>query len=205
MRSWISLVEDTGGRVHFGRLSSARGVSLLESALARGLPVSADVAAHHLFMSEADLDGFNVMAHVIPPLRSADDRDALRAAVRSGVVAAVCSDHQPHEADAKTNPFPQTEAGISALETLLPLCLRLVHEGALSPLQAAARLSSGPLAVLGLAQPSLEPGAVTDLLLLDPQAEWQLQPELLASRGRNTPFAGLRFQGRALRTWPRHR
>jgi dihydroorotase len=201
MRQWISLVEDTGARVHFGRLSSARGVALLESAQARGLPVTADVAAHQLFLSDADLDGFNAMAHVIPPLREAADRQALREAVRSGAIGSICSDHQPHEADAKINPFPLTEPGVSGLETLLPLSLRLVREGLLSPLQAAARLSLGPAAVLGIARGSLATGAAADLVLIDPAQDWTLEPAALLSRGRNTPFAGAGFSGRALRAW----
>ncbi|MDR3418756.1 MAG: dihydroorotase [Nevskia sp.] len=201
MRQWISLVEDTGARVHFGRLSSARGVALLESAQARGLPVTADVAAHQLFLTDEDLDGFNAMAHVLPPLRTAQDRDALRAAVRAGSIGAICSDHQPHEADAKINPLPMTEPGISSLETLLPLALRLVHEGVLTPLQAAARLAPGPAAVLGVEAGSLGPGARADLVLVDPALEWQLDPSAMRSRGRNTPFARQNFAGRAVRTW----
>ncbi len=201
MRQWISLVEDTGARVHFGRLSSARGVALLESAQGRGLPVTADVAAHQLFLTDADLEGFNAMAHVIPPLREAADRDALREAVRRGVIGAICSDHQPHEADAKINPFPLTEPGISGLETLLPLSLRLVREGLLSPLQAAARLSLGPAAVLGIARGSLATGVAADLVLVDPARQWVLDPAAMLSRGRNTPFAGTGFSGQALRAW----
>ncbi len=201
MRQWISLVEDTGARVHFGRLSSARGVALLESAVARKLPVSADVAAHQLFLSEDDVDGFNAMAHVIPPLRSAADRDALREAVAAGLIDSICSDHQPHEADAKINPFPLTEPGVSALETLLPLALRLVHEGLLSPLQAARRLSQSPAAILGVRGGELAVGAPADLALIDPEAAWTLRAKEFRSAGRNTPFAGHRFRGRAVRTW----
>jgi len=201
MRQWISLVEDTGARIHFGRLSSARGVALLESAQARGLPVTADVAAHQLFLTDADIDGFNAMAHVMPPLREARDRDALRAAVKSGAIGAICSDHQPHEADAKINPFPLTEAGISALETLLPLTLRLVGEGLLSPLQAVARLSLAPAGILGIERGSLKVGAAADLTLIDPGASWQLDPLRMLSRGRNTPFGGTGFTGRPLRSW----
>ncbi|MBV8063682.1 MAG: amidohydrolase family protein, partial [Nevskia sp.] len=114
---------------------------------------------------------------------------------------AICSDHQPHEADAKINPFPLTEPGISALETLLPLSLRLVQEGLLSLLQAAARLSLGPAAVLGIARGSLATGAAADLVLLDPDQEWVLDPAQLLSRGRNTPFAGAAFRGCARRAW----
>ena len=201
MRQWISLVEDTGARVHFGRLSSARGVALLESAQARKLPVTADVAAHQLFLSDADIDGFNAMAHVIPPLREARDRDALRAAVKSGAIGAICSDHQPHEADAKINPFPLTEPGVSALETLLPLSLRLVQEGLLSPAQMVARLSLGPAGVLGIRRGDLSVGEAADLALVDPSAPWQLDPAAMLSRGRNTPFAGAWFGGRAVRAW----
>lgn len=201
IRQWISLVEDTGAAVHFGRLSSARGAELIESAQARKLPVTADVAAHQLFLTDAALEGFNAMAHVMPPLRSADDRDALRGAVAKGIVAAICSDHQPHEADAKVNPFPQTEPGISALETLLPLALRLVEEGLLSPLQCAARLSTGPAAILGLDTPRIAVGASATLTLIDPAKHWTLDVSHMQSRGRNTPFAGQAFTGRAVRVF----
>lgn len=201
MRLWISLVEDTGARVHFGRLSSARGVALLESARARGLPVSGDVAAHQLFLTEEAIDGFDAQAHVLPPLRSETDRQALREAVRTGLIEAICSDHQPHEADAKTNPFPLTEPGISALETLLPLTLRLVEEGLLTPLQAAQRLAHGPATVLGIPGGSLAVGQPADVALIDPQTPFTLAPERLRSSGRNTPFAGWRLRGRVVRVW----
>lgn len=201
MRQWLSLVEDTGARVHFGRLSSARAIELLGSAKRRGLPVTADVAAHQLFMTDAALEGFNAMAHVIPPLRSEADRDALRAAVSSGLIDAICSDHQPHELDAKTNPLPQTEPGISALETLLPLALRLVQEGLLTPLALAERLAGAPAAILGLAQGGLEFGARADLCLVDATHEWRLDAGTMLSVGRNTPFIGHAFRGRAANVW----
>ncbi|WP_022976100.1 dihydroorotase [Nevskia ramosa] len=201
MRQWISLIEDTGARVHFGRLSSARAVDLLASAKRLGLPVTADVAAHQLFMTDADLEGFNAMAHVIPPLRAASDRDALRAAVGSGLIDAICSDHQPHELDAKTNPLPQTEPGISALETLLPLSLRLVEAGLLTPLALAERLAGGPARILGLSQGGFALGARADLCLVDPTEEWRLDGRNMLSAGRNTPFMGETFTGRAARVW----
>ncbi|MFP5357594.1 MAG: dihydroorotase [Gammaproteobacteria bacterium] len=199
IRFWISLVEDVGGRVHLGRLSTARGAELVETAQARGLPVSADVAAHQLVLTEDAIDGFNSQAHVIPPLRTAQDRDALRDALRKGVISAVCSDHQPHEADAKINPFPLTEPGISGLATLLPIVLQLVADGVLEPLQAVARLTTGPAAVLGV-QAALQPGAEADLILLDPEARWTLTREALISRGKNSPFIGQTLRGRVLRT-----
>lgn len=199
IRQWISLVEDTGGRVHFGRLSSARGAELVESAQQRELPVSADVAAHQLFLTDTALEGFNAQAHLLPPLRSEGDRVALRDALARGVITSICSDHQPHEPDAKTNPFPLTEPGASAIETLLPLSIRLVHEGLLTPLQMAERLVDGPARVLDLPLPIIEVGAKVPLVLVDPQQEWTVDPARLLSRGRNTPFAGWRLRGRAIR------
>ncbi len=203
LRFWISLIEDTGARVHFCRLSTARGVRLIESARALKLPVSADVAAHQLHLSDIDVDGFNAQCHVWPPLRSAADRDALRAAVASGVIEAVCSDHQPHEADAKVNPYPLTEPGISALETLLPLTLALAHEGLLTPLQAIARITSGPAAIagaaLGAATGRLQPGEAADLALIDPDHGWTLHADRMLSAGRNSPFLGKPLRGRVVR------
>ncbi|HSW13856.1 MAG TPA: dihydroorotase, partial [Solimonas sp.] len=200
LRLWISLVEDTGASIHVGRLSTAKGAGLIESAQKRGLAVTADVAVHQLFLTEDDVDGFNAQCHVIPPLRSNEDRDALREAVRRGVISAICSDHQPHELDAKTNPFPQTEPGISGLETLLPLALRYAGDVGLAPLELAARLCSGPAAIAELAAGSLAVGASADLLLLDPKARWRLQAGSLLSAGRNTPFDGSEMHGRVVRT-----
>ncbi|MCI0749679.1 MAG: amidohydrolase family protein, partial [Nevskiales bacterium] len=200
LAQWLALVEQTGARVHFGRLSSAHGVELLELAQRHGLPVTADVAAHQLFLTEDDVDGYQAAAHVIPPARSRADRDALRAAVGRGTISALCSDHQPHEVDAKINPFPLTEPGISALETLLPLTLRLVHEGVLKPLDAVARLTHGPARILGLNAGHLKVGAAAHLTLLDPAARWTLRADELRSAGHCTPFDGHSFQGRVVRT-----
>lgn len=196
IRFWISLVEDTGAAVHFGRLSTARSVAMVETAQRNGLRVSADVAAHQLFLTAEDVDGFDAMCHVLPPLRSAEDRDALREGVRRGVIGAICSDHQPHEADAKINPFPLTEPGVSSLETLLPLCLQLVADGVLSPLQTASRLGLGPARVLGVDAGRLAPGSAANLCLVDPAARCTPTRETLLSAGRNSPFLGRSLPGR---------
>jgi dihydroorotase len=197
---WLALVEETGARVHFGRLSTARGAQMIAQAQAAGLPVTADVAMHQLFLTDEALAGFDSACHVVPPLRSARDRDALREAVRKGTIGAICSDHQPHEADAKVNPLPLTEPGISALETLLPLALRLVQEKVLTPLAAVERLTLGPARVLALPAGRLAAGAPAHLALVDPRARWTLRAAELRSAGRHTPFDGDAFGGRAVRT-----
>ena len=195
----LEVAKQTGARVHFRALSCARSLEKLAAAQARGIAVSADVSAHQLILTEDDLEGFNSQCHLNPPLRTAADRDALREAVRTGLVSAVCSDHQPHEPDAKLAPFPSTAPGMAALETLLPLLLRLVAAGVLDLPTAIARLTSGPAAILGLPLGNLAPGRAADVCVFDPETKWRVGPKTWLSQGRNSPFWGERFKGRV--TW----
>jgi dihydroorotase len=192
----LMLVEQTGVRAHFGQLSSARAVEMIATARARGLAVSADVSAHQLFLTEMDVAEFDSLCHVRPPLRSQRDREGLRAALADGAISAICSDHQPHDRDAKLAPFAATEPGISALETLLPLTLRLVEEGLLPLGEAIALLTSQPAAILGLESGQLGVGAVADICIFDPTQHWQLSEEQIVSRGKNTPFLGWELSGK---------
>ena len=192
----IALVEHTGARVHFSQLSSARSIRAIIRAQERGQAVSADVSALQLHLTEADILGFDAMCHVRPPLRSLADREALREAVRDGIVAGICSDHQPHEPDAKLNAFPSTEPGAAALQTLLPLTLKLVAEGAMNLSQAIAALTSGPADVLGLDSGTLRPGSPADLCIFDPEARWTVGESTWLSAGRNTPYWGQELEGR---------
>ncbi|MBZ4192926.1 MAG: dihydroorotase [Candidatus Contendobacter sp.] len=196
----LELVRDLGVRVHFGRLSSARAVDLIARAQADGLPVTADVAVHHLHLTEIDLIGFDSRCHVRPPLRSLRDKDALRAGVATGVLGAICSDHQPHEPDAKLAPFGDTEPGISGLDTLLALSLCLVRDEVLSLPAVIERLTWGPARILGLESGHLDVGAVADICIFDPAVEWRLEPGIIRSRGQNSPFAGWELQGRVVQT-----
>lgn len=192
----LMLVEQTGVRAHFGQLSSARAVEMIAAARARGLAVSADVSAHQLFLTEMDVAEFDSLCHVRPPLRSQRDRDGLRAALADGAISAICSDHQPHDRDAKLAPFAATEPGISALETLLPLTLRLVEEGVLKLSDAIARLTSQPAAILGLEVGQLGVGAVADICIFDPAHHWRVTEEQIVSHGKNTPFLGWELSGK---------
>ena len=196
----LALIEQTGVRAHFCQISSARALEQIAEARTRGLLVSADTAVHYLHLTEADLGFFNTEAHVRPPLRTLDDRDALRAGLRAGTLTAICSDHQPHAADAKCVPFTQAEPGISGLETLLPLMLRLVDEGVLTRSQAIAAVTSQAAEVLGIEAGSLAPGMTADVVLLDPGAHWTLTAAALKSCGHNTPFLGQTFKGQVVRT-----
>ena len=196
----LALAEAAGARIHFNRLSTARGVELIAEAQARNIAVTADVGAHQLFLTENDLAEFDPHCRLDPPLRTQEDRDALRRGVRDGLLCAVCSDHQPHEADAKNAPLAETEPGLSGLETLLPLGLRLVQEGLLDLPALVDRLSATPARILGVQGGSLDPGSRADLCVIDPNVVWRLDSEKMLSRGHNTPFGGWEFTGRAAYT-----
>ncbi|WP_295399407.1 dihydroorotase [uncultured Thiocystis sp.] len=196
----LALAEQTGARIHFRGLSTARGVAMLAEARRRRVNASGDVSLHQLFLTEADLAGFDANCHLIPPLRTLADRDALRAALARGDLAAICSDHQPHDADAKLAPFPETAPGISSLETLLPLALRLVAEGVLDLSGAIERLTAGPAAILGRNLGRLAPGDPADLCVFDPGETWIPTAETLVSRGHHSPFLGQEMRGRVVWT-----
>ena len=192
----LALIEQTGVRAHFCHLSSSRAVIMVNEARKRGLPVSADVTAHHLHLTEYDIGYFNTQCHVLPPLRSQRDREALRRAVKNGVIGAICSDHQPHEPDAKLAPFSDSEPGISALETLLPLTLKLVDEDLLTLSEAIALLTYKPAEIIGVDAGHLGVGATADVCIFDPKQHWTLTENKIVSRGHNTPFLGWELRGR---------
>jgi dihydroorotase len=185
----LLLVEQSGVRAHFSQLTSARGAQLIAEAQARGLPVTADVALYQLILTDEALSDFSSLYHVQPPLRTRADRDGLREAVKSGVISAIASHHQPHERDAKLAPFGATEPGISSVQLLLPLAMSLVQDGLLDLPSLLARLSSGPAQALRLPAGRLSVGAAADLLLFDPQAS-TLAGENWYSKGTNCPFIG---------------
>ncbi len=185
----LLLVERSGVRAHFAQLTSARGAEMIAQAQARGLPVTADVAMYQLILTDEALHGFSSLYHVQPPLRSAADRAGLREAVKAGVISAISSHHQPHEADAKLAPFGETEPGISSAEILLPLALTLVDDGLLDLPTLLARLTSGPAAALRLPTSTLQAGQPADLVLFD-QHSSTLVGERWYSKGRNCPFMG---------------
>ena len=192
----LLLVERTGTRVHFCHLSTGPAVDMVRDAQSHALPVSADVAVHQLLLTQEDVGAFDSDCHVRPPLRSLDDRARLRAGVRAGVLGSICSDHQPHELDAKLNPFPETEAGISSLDSLLALVLGMVDDGELTLPQAVAALTSGPSAALGIDRGTLSAGAIADVCLFEPNHQWLLDDASMLSRGHNTPFKGRTLKGR---------
>ncbi len=196
----LILVEQTGARLHFNHLSSKRAVEMVAEAQSRGLPVSADVAIHHLYLTEMDVGLFDSRCRVQPPLRSQRDLEGLRAALASGTISAISSDHQPHDADAKQATFASSEPGIAGLETLLPLVLRLHREGVCSRTDAIASITCGPARVLGIDAGTLTVGSAADICILDPARHREVDSSTWFSRGRNTPFDGWDLQGQVTHT-----
>jgi len=195
----VQLVRDTGCRVHLTRISSAAGMALIQRARHDGLPVTCDVGVHHLLLTENDIGFFNPHARFSPPLRAQSDRQALSSAAAAGL-AAICSDHTPVGADDKLLPFGEAKPGATGLEVLLPLTLKWAEAEKVDLPAALARITSAPAEVLGLASGQLAVGSVADICIFDPEATWQLTPEALKSRGKNSPWQGYMMTGKVKTT-----
>jgi len=192
----LLLVRATRARVHLCRLSTADGVAMVRAAKSEGLSITCDVSAHHAHLSEIDLGYFDSHCHVVPPLRSLRDRDALRAGLADGTIDALCSDHAPVDEDAKQIPFAESEPGATGLELLLPLTLKWAQEMRVALPEALARVTSKPAAILGVAAGDLGVGRDADLCVFDAEAHVKITPEFLKSQGKNTPFIGYELPGR---------
>jgi dihydroorotase len=191
----LQLIDLTGVHAHFCQLSSAAAARMIARAQYDGAPITADVTAHQLFLTEMDIGFFNAQCHVRPPLRTQRDRDGLREALVNGTISAISSDHQPHDTDAKLAPFPATEPGISAIETLLPLTLRLVDEGLLTLSDAISRVTFFPANILDINAGTLDNGASADICIFHPHYSWRYDEQHIVSAGKNTPFLGWHLKG----------
>jgi len=197
----LTLVRETRVRVHIARLSTAGAVAMIAAAKREGLPVTCDVAVHHLHLCDVDIGWFDAQAHLVPPLRGVRDRAALRAGVADGTIDAICSDHTPVDDDAKQLPFAESEPGATALELLLPLVLKWASEDRVELAKALAAVTSVPARILGVEAGTLAVGAPADLCVFDPRRAWRVEPSALRSQGRNTPFAGYELTGRVTHTF----
>jgi dihydroorotase len=192
----LLLARETGVRLHFCRLSTREGLEMIRQAKADGMDVTCDVSANHVHLSELDLGYFDSNCNLRPPLRSLRDRDALRQGLVDGTVDAICSDHTPVDDDAKQMPFAESEPGATGLELLLPLSLKWALESRLPVSRAISLLTDQPARILGLDLGHLRVGHVADVCVFDPERAWRVEPRVLKSQGKNTPFLGLEVLGR---------
>jgi dihydroorotase len=191
----LILAEETGARIHISQISTARSVEMIADAKKRGMQVTCDVAIHQLHLTEYDVMDFDSLFHVSPPLRTHEDKEALRLGVKTGIIDAIVSDHTPLDRDVKLLPFGESEPGISGLETLLPLTMKLVQEGVLDIHTALAALTQRPADILGIQNGSLIEGHYADFSLYNPEAIWTLERSEMISQGDNSPFSGWEFNG----------
>jgi dihydroorotase len=197
----LALVEATKVRYHADQISSAAALPALQRAKADGLDVTAGVSIHHLTLNELDVGDYRTFFKVKPPLRSEDDRQAMVAAVASGLIDIICSMHTPQDEESKRLPFEQAASGAVGLETILPAALRLFHSGQLDLPTLFRAMSLNPAKRLGLEGGRMTKGAPADLVLFDPHAPFILNRETLRSKSKNTPFDGQRMQGQVLRSF----
>jgi dihydroorotase len=196
----MRLVALTGCRYHAASLTCRESLDILRRAKDAGLPVTASASINHLTLNEIDIGPYRTFFKLTPPLRAEADRSALVEAVASGLVDIVMSDHNPQDVETKRLPFAEAVPGAIGLETMLTAGLRLVHGEYLSLLQLLAAMSTRPAELLGLPGGSLRNGAPADVIVIDPDTAWVLDPADLKSKCKNTPFDEARLEGRVVRT-----
>ncbi len=195
LSSIILLAKETDVRVHICRVSSAEGVMMIRAAKQQGLQITCDVTINHIHLSDMDIGFFDSNCHMMPPLRSSSDREALRSGLLDGTIDAICSDHAPVDDDAKLLPFGQAEMGATGVELLLPLTLKWGLEMQLSLKDILANITYKPAQLLGVDAGHVSVGGVADLCIFDPKHFWQVTPSAILSQGKNTPFLGIELPG----------
>ncbi len=196
----VALAELTGARLHLAHVSTAGSVRMVREAKARGIRVTAEACPHHFSLTEEAVRGFDSHAKMNPPLRTKQDVQAIREGLRDGTIDVIATDHAPHAIQEKEQEFAAAPFGVVGLETALPLTLALVEEGVLPLERAIAALTTEPARVVGLKKGTLAPGADADVVVVDPEAQWVVEPARFRSKGRNTPFAGWKVKGQVALT-----
>jgi len=184
----LELVELTGVKAHFSHISSAKGIEIIRQAKRRGLDITADVTINHLHLTEMDIGYFQSNCHCIPPFRTQRDKDALIAGIMDDTIDVIVSDHQPHDADAKLAPFPETEPGLSSIETYLPLAIKLTEITSMPMSKVLSKLTCEPAAVLGIKRGNLSINSPADICIVDLNSPCSVDKQQLISVGKNTPY-----------------
>jgi len=199
----LLLAELTGAPIHFLHVSTAGAVEMVRRAKARGLPVTAEATPHHFTLTDACCATYDPVFKVHPPLRSAADVEAIKAGLADGTIDAIASDHAPHPTEEKERPFEEAPPGMLGLETALALTItELVEPGVLTLRDAFAQLSWRPAVIAGLSKHGrpVAPGEPANLAVIDPALQWEVDATRLASKARNTPYAGRKVTGRVRHT-----
>lgn len=193
----LMLAELTGGHLHLQHCSTEFGVEMIRQAKARGVHVTAEASPHHLVLTEDAVEGYRTEAKMNPPLRTAQDRDAVRAGLADGTLDIIATDHAPHHYDEKEAAFADAPNGIVGLETALGVVLtHVVGEGVIDLPTMVERMSCQPARVFNLQGGTLAVGSVADVTVFDPEAVWTVDAKAFVSKSSNTPFGGWELRGR---------
>lgn len=184
----IILAELTKGRVHFAHVSTAGSIRLIRQAKEVGLNITAETCPHYFTITEDAVKGYNTNAKVNPPLRTQKDIDEIKKAIKDGIIDVIATDHAPHHRDEKLREFDKAPFGISGLETALSLSLNLVYEGLISLSQLVEKMATMPAKILNINKGTLKVGSDADIIIVDINKEWCVEPESFYSLGKNTPF-----------------
>ena len=196
----IALADLTGARMHIAHVSCEASLALIRQAKSRGIPVTAETAPHYFTLTDEAVSGYNTHAKMNPPLRSEKDRQAIRMALADGTLDAIATDHAPHSVLEKELEFSNAANGIVGLETALPLALSLVHEGLIGINRLVELMSCAPARILGVAGGRLAVGDPADITVIDPEKRFTFTAQESCSKGKNTPFDGWQFRGKAVLT-----
>ena len=192
----ILLARRTGGHIHLCHMSTRGSVELIRWGKERGINVTAEVCPHHLSLTEEAVEGYDTNAKMNPPLRTQADVEALQQAVKDGTIDVIATDHAPHHYDEKEREFADAPNGIVGLETALAVNLTwLVHGGIIGLPLLVERMSCAPARLFKLPGGTLRRGALGDVTVFDPDAQWTVDPARFESKGRNTPYAGRNLRG----------
>ena len=197
----IALVREFDSRIHIAHVTTRSEVNLIRYAKAEGLAVTAETCPHFFTLDHEAVIGFDTDAKVNPPLRTADDLEGIIEGLKDGTIDVIATDHAPHHRDEKDREFDLAAFGISGFETALALTLGLVHKGRLPLMEAIAKWTVNPARIVGLPGGTLAEGAHADVTLLDTEAQWTVDPTLFLSKGKNTPFAGMKLKGEVANTF----
>jgi dihydroorotase len=193
----IALAELTGGRMHFAHISTEGSVEIIRAAKKRGLAdITAETCPHYFSITEEAVGNYNTCAKVNPPLRRKKDLEAVKRGLQDGTIDVIATDHAPHHMDEKLGEFDSAPSGISGLETLMGLSMRLVDEGVLTLAALIRKLAINPAAIVGIKGGSLKPGTDADLLVVEHGKEYKVDPLHFRSKGRNTPFEGFTLKAK---------
>jgi len=192
----LILAKETKKTVHLAHLSTKEVVPFLKWAKEEGISFTAETCPHYFTLTEKEVENYNTLAKVNPPLRTEEDVEIIKKALKEGLIDVIASDHAPHSPLEKEIEFEYASPGMIGLQTLLPLSLNLVREGYLTPLTLLEKLVLNPSKVLGIDPPSLKKGAPAEIVIVDPEEEYTLTEDILQSKSKNTPFLNKKLKGR---------